>query len=252
MYKDRPDVFATGGGFIFYDASNGNRRIAPDFLIVFDVDAVYIQETLPNYLIWEIGKPPHFVMEVASPSTATNDLGRKRELYERLGVQEYWRFDHKGGELYGQPLAGDRLVDGVYQPYEIHADEDGSLRGYSELLGLVFYWDGYEFDVLDPETGMTMHKITVAEARTEAAEARTEAAETRGRRSRRNARRSRRSARARPAGGKRPSASTAALTTARSARSAAFRIYRHSERLIPVIPNENEEASVLNSQAGLS
>lgn len=179
MYKDRPDVFATGGGFIFYDASNGNRRIAPDFLIVFDVDAVYIQETLPNYLIWEIGKPPHFVMEVASPSTATNDLGRKRELYERLGVQEYWRFDHKGGELYGQPLAGDRLVDGVYQPYEIHADEDGSLRGYSELLGLVFYWDGYEFDVLDPETGMTMHKITVAEARTEAAEARTEAAETR-------------------------------------------------------------------------
>jgi Uma2 family endonuclease len=238
MYKDRPDVFATGGGFIFYDASNGNRRIAPDFLIVFDVDAVYIQETLPNYLIWEIGKPPHFVMEVASPSTATNDLGRKRELYERLGVQEYWRFDHKGGELYGQPLAGDRLVDGVYQPYEIHADEDGSLRGYSELLGLVFYWDGYEFDVLDPETGMTMHKITVA-----------------GRspyRSRRNARRGCRSARARPAGGKRPSASTAALITARGARSAAFRFYRHSERLIPVIPNENEEASVLNSQAGLS
>ncbi len=172
MYKDRPDVFATGGGFIFYDETNGNRRVGPDFLIVFDVDAVYIQENLPNYLMWEIGKPPHFVMEVASPSTAANDLGHKRELYERLGVREYWRFDTKGGKLYGQALAGERLVDGVYQQYEISVDEDGSLRGYSELLDLVFYWDGYEFDALDPETGLSLHKVTVAEARKQAAEAR--------------------------------------------------------------------------------
>ena len=168
MYKDRPDVFATGGGFILYDRTNGNRRVAPDFLIVFDVDAVYIRENLPNYLMWEIGKPPHFVMEVASQSTAANDLGHKRELYERLGVQEYWRFDHKDGEHYGQPLAGERLVGGVYLPYEILSDEDGSLRGYSELLDMVFYWDGHEFDVLDPETGLTLNKIAVAEARTQA------------------------------------------------------------------------------------
>ena len=179
MYKDSSDVFATGGGFILYDPSNGNRRVAPDFLIVFDVDAIYIRENLPNYLMWEIGKPPHFVMEVASPSTAANDLGSKRELYERLGVQEYWRFDHKGGEHYGQPLAGERLVDGVYQPYEILADEDGSLRGYSELLDMVFYWDGYDFDVLDPETGMTLHKITVAEARIAEQEAREQESEAR-------------------------------------------------------------------------
>ena len=171
MYKDSPDVFATGGGFILYDETNGNRRVAPDFLIVFNVDAVYIRENLPNYLMWKIGKPPHFVMEVASQSTAANDLGPKRELYERLGVQEYWRFDHKGGEYYGQPLAGERLVDGVYQPYEISVDEGGSSRGYSELLDMVFYWDGDEFDVLDPETGLTLHKITVAEARAQAAEA---------------------------------------------------------------------------------
>ena len=173
MYKDSPDVFATGGGFILYDETNGNRRVAPDFLIAFGVDAVYIRDSeMPNYLVWEIGKVPDFVMEVASESTAANDLGHKRELYERLGVQEYWRFDHKGGEYYGQPLAGERLVDGVYQPYEILADEDGSLRGYSELLNLVFHWDGQEFDALDPETGMTLHRITVAEARAQAAEVR--------------------------------------------------------------------------------
>ena len=173
LYKDRPDVFATGDGFIFYDESDGNRRVGPDFLIAFGVDAVYIRDSkMPNYLVSEIGKVPDFVMEVASSSTAENDLGHKRDLYERLGIQEYWRFDHNDGELYGQPLAGERLVDGVYQPYEISVDEDGSSRGYSELLDMVFYWDGDEFDVLDPETGMTLHKTTVAEARAQAAEAR--------------------------------------------------------------------------------
>ena len=173
LFKDRPDVFATGGGFIFYDESDGNRRVGPDFLIAFDVDAVYIRDSkMPNYLVWKIGKVPDFVMEVASSSTAENDLGHKRDLYERLGIQEYWRFDHNDGELYGQPLAGERLVDGVYQPYEINVDEDGSSKGYSELLDMVFYWDGDEFDVLDPETGITLHKVTVAEVQRQAAEAR--------------------------------------------------------------------------------
>ena len=177
LYKDRPDVFATGGGFIFYDVANGNRRVAPDFLITFDVDSEYIWENLPNYLIWEVGKPPDFVMEVASESTAANDLGRKRELYQQLGVQEYWRFDSTGGDHYGQPLAGERLVDGVYQPYEIRVDEDGSVRGYSELLDMEFYWSGRgrEFDVLDPETGMTIEKRIIAEMERDAAEARADA-----------------------------------------------------------------------------
>ena len=178
LFMDRPDVFSTGGGFIFYDETNGNRRVAPDFLITFDVDSAWIWANLPNYLIWKIGKPPHFVMEVASPSTAANDLGRKRDLYERLGVQEYWRFDATGGDHYGEPMAGERLVDGIYQPYEISVDEDGSIRGYSELLDLVFFWDGNkfsEFDVLDPETGITIEKSVIAETERDAAEARTAA-----------------------------------------------------------------------------
>jgi Uma2 family endonuclease len=182
LFKDRPDVFATGDGFIFYDESDGNRRVCPDFLIALDVDAVYIRDSkMPNYVVWEIGKVPDFVMEVASSSAAENDLGHKRDLYERLGIQEYWRFDHNDGELYGQPLAGERLVGGVYQPYEISVDEDGSSRGYSELLDMVFYWDGDEFDVLDPETGMTLHKITIAEARADAEREALLAAESRER-----------------------------------------------------------------------
>ena len=98
-------------------------------------------------------------MEVASPSTASNDLGHKRDLYARLGIAEYWRFDHTGGELYGEPLVGERLVDGEYQPYELQVYGDGSIKAYSELLNVEFCWDGQEFDVLDPVTGRTIDKF---------------------------------------------------------------------------------------------
>ncbi len=105
-------------------------------------------------------------MEVASPSTAANDLGWKRELYQRLEIQEYWRFDPTGGELYGKPITGERLVAGRYEEYELQYGDDISARGHSELLDVVFYWDGEElFDVLDPATRMTIDKHAAAEAR---------------------------------------------------------------------------------------
>ena len=137
-YRDRSDVFINGGGFVSYDVTDGNRRVAPDLFIAFDVDVAGIYENLPNFWIWEIGKAPDFVMEVASPSTAANDLGWKRELYQRLGIPEYWRFDPTGGELYGQPIAGERLVAGRYEEYELQKGDDGSVRAHSELLTWCF------------------------------------------------------------------------------------------------------------------
>ena len=164
-YEDRPDVFISGGVFVSYDVTDGNRRVRPDLFIAFDVNSAGIRYNLPNFWIWEIGKAPDFVMEVASPSTAANDLGWKRELYQQLEIQEYWRFDPTGGELYGQPITGERLVAGRYEECELQYSDDGSVRGHSELLGVVFRWDGAEFDALDPATGLTIDKRAVAEAR---------------------------------------------------------------------------------------
>ena len=186
-YEDRDDVFMSGVVFISYDQRNGNARVAPDFFIAFGVDAAAIRVNLPNFWLWETGKAPDWVMEVASPSTARNDLEAKRNLYAELGIAEYWRFDPTGGDLYGKPLAGDRLVDGRYVEYEAVTAPDGSMRVHSELLGVDFYWDGAgNFDILDPATGRTIDRYVLARdvqlaeaARADVAEAMRQAAEAR-------------------------------------------------------------------------
>ena len=187
LYEGRDDVFMSGEVFISYDQRNGNARVAPDFFIAFGVEAAAIRVNLPNFWLWETGKAPDWVMEVASPSTARNDLEGKRNLYAQLGIAEYWRFDPTGGELYGKALAGDRLVDGQYVEYEAATAHDGSIRVHSELLGVDFFWDGVDgFDIIDPDTGRTIDRnvlqreaLLSAEARTDAAESMREAAEAR-------------------------------------------------------------------------
>ena len=183
-FRGDPEAFVSAGGFIFYDPANGNRRIAPDLYVALDVDAEGIWENLANYWMWEVGKPPDFVLEVASPSTAANDLEHKRDLYASLGITEYWRLDPTGGDLYGQPLSGERLVDGEYRPYELHTDEDGSTWAYSEVLGLRFHWDlelEDQFDVRSPLTGRTINLAEVRQQELLEERAAREAAESRER-----------------------------------------------------------------------
>ena len=154
-FESRQDVFVSAGGFVFYNEANGNDRVAPDCYIALDVAPDFVFQ-FPNFFVWEVGKPPDFVLEVASPSTAQNDLGRKRELYARLGIPEYWRADPTGGELYGAPLTGERLVDGEYVPLPVRISADGSISSRSEALQLDFRWDGERFNIIDPATGNTI------------------------------------------------------------------------------------------------
>lgn len=51
-----------------------------------------------------------------------------------------------------------------YEEYESQHGDDDSVRGHSELLGVVFSWNGDEFDALDPATGKTLDKLPAAEA----------------------------------------------------------------------------------------
>jgi Uma2 family endonuclease len=96
------------------------------------------------------GKPPEFVLEVGSPRTALNDYTIKREGYAAFGVQEYWRFDPTGGDRYPTGLAGERLVDGEYQPIDVSQTETGMYRGHSDVLQLDLCWEQGRLRWFDP------------------------------------------------------------------------------------------------------
>ena len=67
----------------------------PDLLIAFGVDRAFAVEQR-GYSIRDQGKPPDFVLEVASPSTGREDYTGKRNDYAAFGIPEYWRFDPLG------------------------------------------------------------------------------------------------------------------------------------------------------------
>ena len=94
-YAGRDDVYVSGDLLLYYEEGNPRVSVAPDVFVVFGVE----DRMRMNYKVWEEGKGPDFVLEVASPGTwrKREDVGRKREVYAGLGVREYWLYDPMGG-----------------------------------------------------------------------------------------------------------------------------------------------------------
>ncbi len=169
-FHRRPDVFLDVNTIICYDPGDLNVRVSPDVYLAFGVDA---QAVRPRklYLPWEVGKPPDWVLEVASSSTGREDVGRKRAIYARIGVPEYWRFDPtEEGEYHGTRLAGERLVGGVYRPLPLTTEPDGILKGYSPVLGVSLCWDNQWPRLYDPATDTYLETWAEVEAAREAAD----------------------------------------------------------------------------------
>ena len=137
---------------------SSERRI-PDLLIAFDADPE-LYKANNAYVISEQGKPPDFVMEVASEGTWRRDRYAKREDYQAMGIPEYWRFDEIG-EYYGERLAGDILVEGEYRPVPIETLEEGVLQGYSPALKLHIRWEHGELRWHDPCNGVAHRHLRV-------------------------------------------------------------------------------------------
>ena len=151
-FANRSDVLICGSGYLRREDTNESERLAPDLVVAFGVnpDAIIARN---GYVISEVGKPPDFVLEVASKSTGARDYTVKRAGYAGYGVSEYWRFDRTGGRFHDAPLAGDALVNGEYEPLAIARDPTDRLWGYSAVLGLELWWDDGELRFRDPVSG---------------------------------------------------------------------------------------------------
>ena len=161
-YDDRPDVLVSGDNAIYYEQGNPRVHRSPDGFIAFGVDrdAILLEN---GYKVWEVGKPPDWVLEIASPSTARVDLTIKRDIYASIGIGEYWRFDASGGDYYGEPLVGEFLQDGEYRRFEIHTSTQGIAWCHSPMLNLDLYWGDIRLHFYDPAAGEWLYGLREAE-----------------------------------------------------------------------------------------
>ncbi|MEM7066834.1 MAG: Uma2 family endonuclease [Cyanobacteria bacterium P01_B01_bin.77] len=111
-----------GNQFLYYAQGLPNLRVAPDVMVIFDVEP----GGRDSYKVWEEGSVPAIIFEMTSKGTRQKDEVSKYELYEAMGVLEYWQFDPKA-EWITEGLRGYRLENETYVPIT---------DGISRVLGL--------------------------------------------------------------------------------------------------------------------
>lgn len=178
-YRDMPDVYVGGDMLLYYVEGNPSRRVCPDVFVTFGIPKTPKRR---SYFLWREGRPPSMIIEVTSEGSRKEDQ-EKKELYARLGVEEYF-IDDPLDEYLEPPLQGYRLIHGKYEPIE--PDEEGRLL--SRITGLLLYRDDQGLRLVDAKTRRPLPRIEEMEraaeerdrALAELREAREEIARLRG------------------------------------------------------------------------
>lgn len=134
QYLSSQQALVLSNQFLFYSQGYPKLRVAPDVMVIFDV----VPGGRPNYKIWEEGQVPKVIFEITSPSTRRQDQGLKYDLYEQLGVAEYWLFDPKG-EWIPEKLKGYKLHRDTYELIENNTSQALQLELRIEGQYIGFY-----------------------------------------------------------------------------------------------------------------
>ena len=165
-----PEALVAADILVYPEEGNRDNKIAPDVLVAFGLPT----HSRSTYRVWEEGKPPDWVLEVASPSTGKKDREFKLGYYAAMGVPECWLFDPTGKVHRGMPrLQGLGLVDGKYRPLESRL-ADGKRLIHSKALCLDVRAEGELLRFRNPATGEDIRHRPEVEAAAEQAEARAE------------------------------------------------------------------------------
>ncbi len=127
LWRDRNDFFAAGNLTIYYSPRQRKSEDfrGPDFFVVLGVE----RKPRNSWVVWEEdGKYPNVIVEILSPTTADNDRGLKKQIYQdTFRTPDYFWFDPETLEF-----KGFHLVEEQYQ--ELQLNENGWL--WSQQLGL--------------------------------------------------------------------------------------------------------------------
>ena len=111
-----PDAFVAVELTLYLSQGDPDRFLIPDVLLALEVgDADPATGDLREvYRIWDEGRPPDLVIELASKSTVKRDNVGKKEDYAACGVREYVQFDPMGSLLAPRLLVWRLAGDGTY------------------------------------------------------------------------------------------------------------------------------------------
>jgi Uma2 family endonuclease len=149
-YREAADVYVGGDMLLYYVEGNPAACLCPDVFVTFGIPKLPERR---SYFLWREGRPPSMVVEVTSEGSRREDQ-KKKDLYARLGVEEYF-LDDPLGEYLEPALQGFRLVRGRYEPIE--PDEEGMLL--SRTTGLLLRRDGQGVRLIDAKTREPLLRI---------------------------------------------------------------------------------------------
>ena len=136
-YRGRDDYFSAGNMFVYYSSEQVRNREfkGPDFFVTLNVDGTKERQ---GWVVWEeAGRYPDAIVELMSPSTAKQDTGKKKDLYEQtFKTRDYFVYDpFDKHSLQGWYLSSNLCYE------EIVPDDRGWL--WCESLGLwLGIWEG--------------------------------------------------------------------------------------------------------------
>jgi len=142
FYAAEPEVYVTGNLLFYYVEGVPEECVAPDVMVCFGVP----KGDRRTYKLWEEKVAPSVVIELASHSTSKKDRTEKRELYEYLGVKEYFIYNPEYPKTLPS-LIGYRLADEEYENLKI---ENG--RIFSQVLGLELVDTGNDLRLFNSQT----------------------------------------------------------------------------------------------------
>jgi len=108
-FRREPEMHVSADLLLYYVENRPDKVVAPDVMVIPGIPPGLRRV----YKVWEEGKVPAVVFEITSASSRVEDVSKKKDIYAKLGVREYYIFDPTHDYL-KPPFRAYRLHGGEY------------------------------------------------------------------------------------------------------------------------------------------